>query len=328
MADLNHHLTISWRSKSVKRSAVLMLLGLVLLYGVIPNLHSLFGLELHLRLPKAPAYLIAAILSYYLTFIFSSLSYRFLAIKKLRLGQVWLVQLASAPLNLLLPAGIGGISINYLFLRTKQFSQTISGLVIAFNNALGIAGNVSLLLLWLLLFGVNSSLLHAYRQHESLIILVLLLVLLGLLILILFLNSAQVLARHVRQNLTKALKLYQHSSRWLRVIGAYSCAIAQAIVTALAFWLTLKAFRINLAYPITFLIYSLSVLVGGFFPTPGGLGGVEASLVAGIVAVHGSDTSLALSAVLGYRAISYWLPAFTGGFALFLVRRLRLIKWR
>ena len=327
MAEINHHVNLSWRSKSFKLSAILLIFGLVLLYGIIPNIHSMFGLELHLRLPSQPRYLIASTLIFYANFLLASTSYKFLAIKKLKFMHILLVELSSAPLGLLFPAGIGGISINYLFLRSKQISHTASGLIVALNNTLGILGNLSLLALLVVIFGINSKLLNLFVQHKDIFTLVLLGFVLILMFLILFLNSNHVFAQRMKRNLLAAFNYYRYSNQWLRLIGAYSCAVAQALVTALAFWLALKAFDVYLSYPLAFLIYSLSVLVGGFIPTPGGLGGVEASLVTSIVALHGANTSLALSAVLGYRAISYWLPAATGSLALYFVRKMRLVKF-
>lgn len=327
MNEPNTKSPFNLHSKAFKRSIILMLLGLIVLYGIVPNLHSLLGLNLHLRLPNYWAYLVLAVPSYYLTFFISGLSYKLLSLKRLRLTQLWLVQMASSPLNLLLPAGIGNISLNYLFLRTRELSMTTSGFIVGLNNAFGIFGNVTMLILWLTIFGVNNSLLNVFGRHQQLLTFVVLLLALVVMSGILFLSSALTMARHLRRNLVKALRGYSENKRWRRLFGAYGCALLQASVTALAFWFTLKAFHINLAYPLAYLIYSLSVLVGGFFPTPGGIGGVEASLTAGIVAVHGANTSLALSAVLAYRLLSYWLPALSGSVSLLVVRRLKLIHF-
>ena len=322
----SNNLPFKLRSKTIKRSVALMLLALVAIYGIVPNLHEFFGLNFHLLLPKHWPELIAALFLFYLTFFFSTLSYSFLAIRRIKRFEIFLIQLASTTLNLMLPVGIGNISANYLFLRRKQLSQTTAGLVVGLNNALGVAGNVTLLIVLLAAFGINHPILNIFGKHKELLILVMLLALLLLMSIMLFLSSAFSLARHLRRDLSKALGRYSEFRRWHRIVGAYGCALAQAAITAFVFWLSLKAFRINIDYPIAYLIYALSALIGGFFPTPGGLGGVEASLVAGIVAVHASDTALALSAVLAYRALSYWLPAFLGVAALFIAHKMRLIR--
>ena len=49
-------------------------------------------------------------------------------------------------------------------------------------------------------------------------------------------------------------------------------------------------------------------------PTPGGLGAVEAALAAGLTA-GGLDAGLAVSAVLLYRLVTFWLPTIPGYWA-------------
>jgi len=58
-------------------------------------------------------------------------------------------------------------------------------------------------------------------------------------------------------------------------------------------------------------IYLGGSAVGSFAPTPGGLGGVEAALAAGLT-VAGAATGPAVAAVLSFRALTYWLPVLPG----------------
>ncbi len=323
MSEVYHNLTFSFRSKATRRSIAIAGVSLIVIYGLIPNLNSLFGVDLRLKIPDHWLYAVLAFFSFMLTFGFSTISYRLLAIKKIRLAQISLVQLGSSALNLLLPDGIGGISLNYLFLRDKGLTRGSSALAVGLNNSIGVAGNITMLIILISIFGADNSLLDVFTKHQRSLIYIVLAAFLALMLLFLFLSSAFSMARKFRHNFGLALKRYQN--HWFRILGAYGCSLGQASVTATAFWLSLKAFNIELAFPSAFLIYSLSVLVGGFFPTPGGLGGVEASLVAALVAVHGASTSTALSAVLAYRLLSYWLPVTIGAFALIGVHRLKLV---
>ena len=67
-----------------------------------------------------------------------------------------------------------------------------------------------------------------------------------------------------------------------------------------------------------------AVALGAAALTPGGLGGVEAGLVAGIVA-FGYSTTLAFSAVIIYRLITFWLPILPGYLAFWLLRRYKVV---
>ena len=61
-------------------------------------------------------------------------------------------------------------------------------------------------------------------------------------------------------------------------------------------------------------------MLGNLLPLPGGVGGVEGGMV-GACAAFDMNASVALVAVLAYRAISVWLPALPGVLALATLRR-------
>lgn len=61
-------------------------------------------------------------------------------------------------------------------------------------------------------------------------------------------------------------------------------------------------------------VYLVGATVGQVAPTPGGLGAVEAALTAGLVSV-GVEAGVALSAVLLFRVVTFWLPTVPGWFS-------------
>ena len=58
-------------------------------------------------------------------------------------------------------------------------------------------------------------------------------------------------------------------------------------------------------------VYLGASLIAAAAPTPGGLGAIEAALVAGLTGV-GMDPAIAVAAVLSYRLVTYWLPILPG----------------
>jgi undecaprenyl-diphosphatase len=58
-------------------------------------------------------------------------------------------------------------------------------------------------------------------------------------------------------------------------------------------------------------VYLGSSILAAAAPTPGGLGAMEAALVAGFTGV-GLDPGVAVAAVLSYRLVTYWLPILPG----------------
>jgi uncharacterized protein (TIRG00374 family) len=59
------------------------------------------------------------------------------------------------------------------------------------------------------------------------------------------------------------------------------------------------------------LVYLAGSTLGMAAPTPGGIGAMETVMTAGLVAA-GVDAGIALSAVLLYRLLSFWLPTIPG----------------
>jgi glycosyltransferase 2 family protein len=71
-------------------------------------------------------------------------------------------------------------------------------------------------------------------------------------------------------------------------------------------------------------VYFAGAIVGSAVPTPGGLGGIEAALTAGLITA-GTPSSLAVSSVLLYRLSTYWLPIPFGWISLNYLQRANAI---
>ena len=65
--------------------------------------------------------------------------------------------------------------------------------------------------------------------------------------------------------------------------------------------------------------YLVGAAIGGAAPTPGGLGGVEAALFAGLT-VAGLPKATALSSVFLFRLVTFWLPILPGWVCLRVLR--------
>ena len=67
-------------------------------------------------------------------------------------------------------------------------------------------------------------------------------------------------------------------------------------------------------------VYLAGSVIAAAAPTPGGLGPLEAALIAGLTGV-GIASGVAVSAVLTYRLATYWLPVLPGWLSLHLLQR-------
>ncbi len=314
---------LNWHSKGAKRIMLGVAIGLVALYAIVPQL---LGLNVFKQAawPKHWPDMYISLGYFLVTFIISAMAIMFLAFRRIRLLKTVLVQFASVPLNMLLPAGIGNMGVNYMYLRHQHHSAMQSGMVVSANNLLGLVGNVTILLVLFLVFGFSAPEVKLYWQYVDWIVAGL------LLLIILSIVSLKLLSNHIehvrnfKRQMIRALVNYR--GRPSAFIGAYLCAVAQALLASLSFWYCLSAYGIHVAYASVFLILALSVVVRTGVPTPGGLGGVEASLVAGILATHSANLTTALASVLAFRLATYWLPLAAGMVALVLAERIKLLS--
>ncbi len=84
-------------------------------------------------------------------------------------------------------------------------------------------------------------------------------------------------------------------------------------------WVSFRAFGHSPPAAVLVMGYYIGQL-GNVLPLPGGIGGVEGSMIGAFLA-FGVSAHLAVLAVLAYRTISYWLPAIPGAIAYWRLRR-------
>ncbi|MBV9818910.1 MAG: flippase-like domain-containing protein [Solirubrobacterales bacterium] len=84
-------------------------------------------------------------------------------------------------------------------------------------------------------------------------------------------------------------------------------------------WASFHAFGGSPDIPIVIMAYFVGML-GNVLPLPGGIGGVDGAMI-GAFSAFGVSSSLAVVAVLTYRAFAFWLPTLPGAIAYLQLRR-------
>jgi uncharacterized membrane protein YbhN (UPF0104 family) len=95
------------------------------------------------------------------------------------------------------------------------------------------------------------------------------------------------------------------------------CSLAAYLV---AFIAALRSVGVHPAILVAAVAYLAGNAVGSAAPTPGGLGGVEAVLAAGLTAI-GIPAHQAIPAVLVFRIATFWLPIPVGWISYLVLRR-------
>ena len=232
-----------------------------------------------------------------------------------------LTQAASSFINRVSPANVGGMALNARFLQ-KSGVEPAAGVAAVGLSALAGAVVHGILLLVFFVWA-SRGLAHAFKLPSSsklLLILAVLAALVGILL---------ATRRGRRFAATQVLKALRSASASLRRVAASpvklallvggSAMVTLAYIGGLA--ASVQAFGGGVGFAEIGAVYMAASAIAAASPTPGGLGAIEAALVAGLTGV-GLSPGAAVSSVLTYRLATYWLPVVPGWVSLsFLQRR-------
>lgn len=298
-----------------------LLLALTTLYIVLPRL-GIFRHSLSYLSGARWQYLGVALAWAAATNLLAALTYYLLAKHRLRYGRTILIQLAGNFVDRLLPAGLGGIGINYLYLRGNKHSSTQAASVVAANNLLGVFGH--LLIVALLVVGLRGQLagLSWSIPHIEVSWRYAWLILLAAVILVVISHYRRRLARSLIM-VIKQLMAYRH--RPLRLGIALLSSVGLTLSSVLSLYYSSLGLQVHLSLISALIVFTVGITLGTATPTPGGLGGIEAALVAALVAFH-VPAAEALALTLVYRLISCWLPVLLGAGAFYIAERLGFLN--
>jgi len=295
----------------VARNIVIILIGLLVMYAVLPQIGS-FHRSLSLVRHAQLSWFVAAILISTASYFAAGLVYICLAQKPLPYTRTVLVQLASMFTNRLLPAGIGALGTNYQFLRRHKHSAAQALTVVSVNNLLGFVGNMLLVGIMLLVLPAGSRSVHLPHLSQTAVLVgAVTIILVALALLTLFRKKLKDISRQI----ISALAHYR--AQPLQLILALASSMLLTMCYTGCLYAAGQAVGIHLSVAAVLICMSAGVAGSTAVPTPGGLGGAEAGLVAGLSA-YGIPGAQALAAVLLYRICTYWL-ALLGGSIAFLV---------
>lgn len=299
-------------------SALIVLVAfLIFMYVLLPQFIDMSDQIKTLRSANfvyAAAGLAVAILSY----VVASVTYLLISHNRLSFVKTFVVQMATAFTNRLLPIGLGGMGLNVQYLRNEQHSYGEAAALVAVNGILGgVAHSIMLSLLYVF---SASALVHLALPKLSLTFLIIsTMVLLTALTAIYIFRSrvAKTVTSFVRQ-LSTYLRKYRKDPQKL-LFGTMS-AMALTTTYAVVLMLSAAAFDIHISVWQALIVLTVELVVATATPTPGGIGGAEAGLAAGIVAL-GFNSGQGLAVALLYRFLTFWLPIIPGALFFLSIRK-------
>ena len=226
-------------------------------------------------------------------------------------GPAVLAQGASSFINRVSPANVGGMALNARFLQKSGTSTPASVAAVGVNALAGAVMHVVLIVVFFALAGHDLT--KAFKLPSGSKILLALAVILAVVGVILATRPGR---RWTRKKLipgarSAAGSLGQAAASPVKLgllLGG-SALITLAYIAALA--ASIQAFGGGPGLVVIGAVYLAAAALAAAAPTPGGLGAIEAALVAGLTGV-GMQPGPAVSAVLLYRLATYWLPVLPG----------------
>jgi undecaprenyl-diphosphatase len=238
----------------------------------------------------------------------------------LTLGPTVLAQIASSFVNRVTPASVGGMVLNTRFLQKSGVDPATAVAGVGLNSVVG--GIVHALLLITFFVWSGSALGRAFTLPSGskvLLVIAILLAVLGLLLATRWgrKRMLQPVVRGVRSSATNLRKVAQSPFKLTLLFGG---SLLTTLAYICAFGAAAAALGGGLSVANVGAVFLGASALAAAAPTPGGLGAIEAALVAGLTGV-GMASGPAVSAVLTYRLVTYWLPVLPGWIAWNVMQR-------
>ena len=292
------------------RTLIMIIVGSIAGYLLLSQLAQvdLVGL---LRTADWRWMLVAVVLSI-LTFVAAAWSLSGFVPERLPLHRTILAQLAGSFATLVSPPTIGSIAINVRFLQKAGLHPALAGASVGVAQVMAFVFHIGLLLAFGIAAGTQAD--HTFAPPLWLVIGVVALVVVALALL-----AVPAVRRNITDRVRPTLKeviprlitVVQRPMKLVEGIGGILLLNAAFIGVLYA---SVAAFGGSMSIAVIAVVYLAGATLGQAAPTPGGLGAVEAALAAGLTA-GGLDAGLAVSAVLLYRLVTFWLPTIPGYWA-------------
>jgi len=240
----------------------------------------------------------------------------------LRFVRTYMTQLAVAFSGLVAPAAIGNIALNTRYLQRTGVKPAVAGASVGVAQLAQFCSYFVLLVISGVLAGTGPR--ASFTPPPVLVaaVPIAIVIILGLLAVpqVRRLITVRVLPQ-VRTVVPQVLSVLQHPAKLGQLLGG---ALMLDVSFVAAMVCATRAFGAEEPIAAIAVVYFAGAIIGSAVPTPGGLGGIEAAMSAGLIAI-GLDGGTAVSSVLLYRLATYWLPIPFGWFSLNRLQKVQAI---
>jgi len=252
------------------------------------------------------------------TYVCATVSLTGYVADRLPFTRTLIAQVAGSFVTLVTPAAVGGAALNIRYLQRRKIPAAVAAASVSVAQVAGFVLHILLIVIFAAIAGTSAS---EPIQPPRWAWFVLAGLGVAAVAVLAFPATRRVLRARVSptlgQVLPQLLEVAQHPRKLALGIGG-TLLLSLSYILCLA--ACVAAFGRSVPIAGVAVVYLTGSAIGSILPTPGGLGGVEAALTAGLTAA-GLPGAVAVSAVLLFRLITFWLPVPVGWAALRYLER-------
>lgn len=252
--------------------------------------------------------LVALVLSL-ITYVGAAWSLSGFVPERLKLHRTVLAQLAGDFATLVSPPTLGAVAINLRYLQRAGLHPALAAASVGVSQVMAFILHIVLLLAFGIAAGTQAD--FTFNPPQEAVIAVV-----AIAVAIIALLAIPAIRRPITKRLLPTLRevgprLVTVAQRPLKLTEGIGGILLLNLAYIGVLMACINAFGGSLSIAVIAVVYLAGATLGQAAPTPGGLGAVEAALSAGLTAA-GLDGGIAVSAVLLYRLVTFWLPTVPG----------------
>ncbi len=252
------------------------------------------------------------------TYVGATISLSGFVANRLSFFRTLLVQVAGSFITLVTPAAVGGAALNIRYLQRRKIPAAVAAASVGVAQVVAFVLHIVLIVIFATIAGSSAGE-HIQPPRWAWFVLA------GLVVLALAVFAIPAGRRELRARLSPMLgqvlpRLLDVAQRPRKLALGIGGALLLSLSYILCLAACVAAFGRSVPLASIAVVYLTGSAIGSILPTPGGLGGVEAALTAGLTAA-GLPGAVAVSAVLLFRLLTFWLPVPFGWAAMSYLER-------
>ena len=248
------------------------------------------------------------------TYVAASMSLAGSVPNRLPSGPLLLASVGSSFAGTLAPASVGGMALNLRFFQKQGVDRAVAVSGVGLDAVGGVIGHLSLIAVFFVWAGRDAFDSVSLPDPHWLLVGLAVVVVLGAAAF-----AVPATRRLVRQRVLSAvMRAADGIVDVVRNPGKVALLLGGSVLVTLFYlltcWFSLEAFGGGVPFATVGAVFLVALAIATAAPTPGGLGAMEAALIAGLVSA-GLDNTVAVPAVFMYRLFTFWIPILPGWFA-------------